>query len=207
MSFDIVSDIHLDKDNVWIPGDNRGDGLILAGDIFEIESQMEIGIKYLTYLSTLYECIIYIPGNHEFYNTNGTPIELLQDMLKEMCEEIPNIHILIDDIFEYKSYIFVGTTYYTHIYSSGKISPNNDFRFIYSDYDKLLTFDSMNDLHKQSKQKLLTNLENIKKCQDTIVVVVTHFNPGIVGSKIHVDDEQWIAYDSHDIFNSGLVDK
>lgn len=207
--FDIVSDIHLSHKNIWLPPENHKEGLILAGDIFEFDAQLEMGIRYLKLLSTFYECIIYVPGNHEFYTDNEErPIYFLELIVQErLNNEVPNVHLLLDDVFVYKHYTFVGSTYYTHISHPKSICPNSDFYKIYTDFGFILTFESMNELHDECKGKLIENLKSIKD-DDTLVVVVTHFNPGITSSKTkHRDDEQWIACDSKPIFETKLVNK
>lgn len=206
--FDIVSDIHLSHKNIWLPPENHKEGLILAGDIFEFDAQLEVGIRYLKLLSTFYKCIIYVPGNHEFYTKDEEkPIYFLELIIQErLKEDVLNVHLLLDDIFVYKNYTFVGSTYYTHIYHPNAICLNSDFYNIYTDFGLKLTIKSMNQLHEECKGKLLEKLKGIQ--DDTLVVVVTHFNPGITSSKKkHVDDEQWIAYDSLPIFETKLVNK
>ena len=84
LNIQIASDLHLDqmkiykKEKLIYP---EGDILILSGDICHI-SEIEKHRLFFQYLDENFQYVIYVPGNHEFYNDSGTTIEESEKILR-----------------------------------------------------------------------------------------------------------------------------
>jgi len=100
MILHVASDIHLEflnkrsRDKV-ISGfgaaqaRDKADGLVLAGDICELD-HIDILQEFLLACSSWYTQIFYVPGNHEFFKTGiKAGLELISEKLK-----VPGLHHL-----------------------------------------------------------------------------------------------------------------
>lgn len=96
----IMSDLHIELHD-HIPSASEyitpsADVLILAGDIGRIHKYEQLRC-FLKDLCSMFQIVLYVPGNHEFYKVDSVEPksvnELLEDLLK-IKEEIPNLYIL-----------------------------------------------------------------------------------------------------------------
>ena len=97
----IASDLHIERscndvhdlNNYIVP---KADVLILAGDIGSLYKIKQLE-EFLKNLSSLFQAILYIPGNHEFYTMpEYQPIgyRALEKRLESLGQKISNLHIL-----------------------------------------------------------------------------------------------------------------
>ena len=126
-----ISDIHLEFysfnkiakiANKIIPNSKI---LVLAGDIGKPVSrikktQAKINKCYeyfLNLLSTKFDKIFLITGNHEYYNNLGVSIEDINRTIKTICENIgkSNVIFLNNNYYDYKGYRYIGTTLWTEV--------------------------------------------------------------------------------------------
>lgn len=110
MKLQITSDIHCDKykNNIFghmvtsDPVHDVDNVLILVGDISHAVS-IERHYKFFQYLSRKFKKILYIPGNHEYYNNFYIPIEESDAKIRFFLKKFPNFvylqneSIIIDD--------------------------------------------------------------------------------------------------------------
>ena len=85
--------------------------LILAGDIGSLYKIDQLR-KFLEKLSNLFQVILYIPGNHEFYTVaqhKTLSYKALEARLQSL-ESIPNLHILNRSSVRIKDVCLVGCT-------------------------------------------------------------------------------------------------
>lgn len=102
MKFQYLSDIHIEYKNDQVPDPlkyitpGQSTTLILAGDIGSLYKFNQLRF-FLKALCTYFSTVLYVPGNHEFYQMTGyEPLqwpELLQ-RLSILESEIPNLHVL-----------------------------------------------------------------------------------------------------------------
>lgn len=94
-----MSDLHLGVSEFNIPplDEDQDCTLILAGDIKEGYSHLD----YLKSLSKRFQHVIYVPGNHEFYDQDYL---VVHDKWKDKTKDVDNLHfldnesIVIDDV-------------------------------------------------------------------------------------------------------------
>ncbi len=104
MKLHILSDLH-NEFSEYIIQKTDADILILAGDIGISLDGINFAKKYIN----KYKHIIYVPGNHEYYNQNLSRTAL---EMKNYAKEI-GIVFLDNDYFLLEDTIFIGSTLWT----------------------------------------------------------------------------------------------
>lgn len=152
----LVSDLHLEFADVDLPNTNDADILILSGDIMlscvlhkypdyfpnnkdtviRTGDRAEWALRFRSFLdrvSSQYENIIYISGNHEFY---GGKWYQSHETLKQECSRYNNIHYLEDDVVIIGDYSYIGCTLWTDLNRQDPVTEwtvkesMNDYRVI-----------------------------------------------------------------------------
>jgi Icc-related predicted phosphoesterase len=163
MKFHILSDLHIEfTTHKYHPVGRKwpeSDILILAGDIGVgrsarnfIEEQAKI------------RPVIYILGNHEFYNND---MDDIREFWNEV--EIENLYVLDNKYVDIGGYRFIGSTLWSD--TTGSAIPMNDFSLINNGY---FTQNIGTKMHKENV-KWLENA--IKESVDKECVVITHHLP------------------------------
>jgi Icc-related predicted phosphoesterase len=161
MKIKLVSDLHLEFSDCFIKNDEGCDVLILGGDIMIAEDLhdhpgfdfnpyshgafADLGRKQqrvATFRDFLKRCsfqfphVIYIAGNHEFYN--GKFHKGIQ-YLRDECAKHPNVYFLENDTKIIDDVVFVGATLWTDMNKGDPLTLHavrdmmNDFRIIRND--------------------------------------------------------------------------
>jgi predicted phosphohydrolase len=190
----IFSDIHYDKYpdiqdlfeklDFYYPNVNKEkEILILAGDIGIATEINELGklcirpgyTQVLKYLKSRWNRVILVPGNHEYYTSKGSVVDV-NNLISNECEKFM-IDFLNKDVLELNGYVFLGCTLWSHTKKEvfDELNPKN-WSFI--DYEGLIT------LHNTHKQWLENNLEKYKirneQNKESLkgkVIVITHYLP------------------------------
>jgi predicted phosphohydrolase len=170
-NFQIESDIHLEtnKDEVIKKIKPLAENLILAGDIGQpLDPHFESFIKYV---SSNFKNIIYVAGNHEYYNSYGMTIRKVNNTIQYIFSKYPNVYFLNNSKIVINNITIIGSTLWSSPISDTYF---NDFKnFIYDD-DGCITIDKFRKMNKESILFLESQLENC--CHDK-TIVVTHFMP------------------------------
>jgi UDP-2,3-diacylglucosamine pyrophosphatase LpxH len=105
LSFDLISDLHLDSDDFSWVGQPTSTVCIVAGDIAQDRNVL---IRTLKHLSTCYQAVFYIDGNveHKYYMKN---LHSSYTDLKHQLSTIENLQFLHDDIIVIEGVAFLGT--------------------------------------------------------------------------------------------------
>ncbi len=199
---DVVSDLHLEHyvstkeflENIMVTPhkDSKTQGvLILAGDI----CQINVLPKYRDFfdlMSSLYLRVIYVPGNHEFYQGVGVNTDI--DTAKKFFKSFSNIDFLANgDYVKVGEVAFVGATLWTDVThclsarDATEIMKWPDFRFVKveksSGVPETQTLESMATLHKKDLDALTVSLNLLDVPTVRSIVPITHFSPV---SKVHL---------------------
>ena len=206
MKIKLVSDLHLEFSDCFINNDEGADVLILGGDIMIAQDlhdhpepantadQMAIangtglGRRQMTAqrfrdffkrCSFQFPHVIYIMGNHEFYNGK---FYAGIDYMREECAKYPNVYMLEQDTKIIDDVVFVGGTLWTNMNKRDPLTMHaiegmmNDFRIIRNDHRNYATMSALDVAIRHDKT--LAYIEHIvhehrnKKC-----VVVGHHTP------------------------------
>lgn len=167
MRINYFSDVHLEFGPQLSP-DNDAELVVAAGDI-GISKQ---GVEWLKQLN---KPVVYVAGNHEFYNCE------YKQTLRELRAECAGsqIHFLENDRLIYKGIRFLGCSLWADLFLEGSEKAEalgltlNDFRKIRFDDD---AFDqkAFSELHHYSRQWLEHELA---KPFNGKTIVVTHHAP------------------------------
>ncbi len=166
MKIKLFSDIHIEFGNAHMIDDLFSninvDAFIVPGDL----ANQEMIVKVLHEIDKMVQVpVIFVPGNHEYY---GSQKSYVDHLLKN--EKFDHIKILIEDVFEYKDIVFLGSTGWWDNITLYHTNALNDFRVIYD----IISNDNGMAWGRCSKDFFKTNLE---KYQDRKVVCVSHNMP------------------------------
>ena len=206
MKIKLVSDLHLEFSDCFINNDEGADVLILGGDICiaqdlhdhpepantadqaAIANGTGLGRRQLTAqrfrdffkrCSFQFPHVIYIMGNHEFYNGK---FYAGIDYMREECAKYPNVYMLEQDMKIIDDVVFVGGTLWTNMNKRDPLTMHaiegmmNDFRIIRNDQRNYAAMSALDVAIRHDKT--LAYIEHIvhehrnKKC-----VVVGHHSP------------------------------
>ena len=206
MKIKLVSDLHLEFSDVNIVNDQDYDVLILGGDICiaqdlhdhpepantadqaAIANGTGLGRRQLTAqrfrdffkrCSFQFPHVIYIMGNHEFYN--GKFYAGIEYMRNE-CAKYPNVYMLEQDTKIIDDVVFVGGTLWTNMNRRDPLTMHaiegmmNDFRIIRNDARNYAPMSALDVAIRHDKTlayiEHMVHVHKNKKC-----VVVGHHSP------------------------------
>ena len=206
MKIKLVSDLHLEFSDIMIPNDQNYDVLILAGDIMVAQDLHDhpesantsdqaavangIGLgrrqeraqrfrDFFKRCSFQFPHVIYIMGNHEFYN--GRFYASVEHM-REECARFPNIYMLENDIKVIDDVTFVGATLWTDMNKGDPLTMHaiegmmNDFRIIKNDKRNYASM-SARDVVTRHARTLGYFRSVLAEQHDKKFVVVGHHSP------------------------------
>lgn len=116
MKISYASDLHLEHDHNFTIND-RGDVLILAGDILPIKHVNKPQYaNFFEDMASKFTNILYVPGNHEYYGADLNDIHLLKYSLPSTVTVLNNESIIIDGIK------FLGGTMWTNLHNNSPLA-------------------------------------------------------------------------------------
>ena len=206
MKIKLVSDLHLEFSDCFINNDDNCDVLILGGDIMiaqdlhdhpepantadqaAIANGTGLGRRQMTAqrfrdffkrCSFQFPHVIYIMGNHEFYNGK---FYAGIDYMRDEIAKYPNIYMLEGDTKIIDDVVFVGGTLWTNMNKRDPLTMHaiegmmNDFRIIRNDYRNYAPMSALDVAIRHDKTlayiKLIVQEHKDKRC-----VVVGHHSP------------------------------
>ena len=223
MKIYVTSDVHLEFGDCIIENKDNVDVLILGGDImvaqdmhdypeeslnndFEIQSLGARQGKAKRFRDFLRRCsdnfphVIYIAGNHEFYNGKW-PAGI--DYLREECAKFPNVYFMENDSRTIGDHTFIGCTLWTDMNQGDPITlyhiagMMNDYRIIRnSDHGfRRLTPEDTALRHRDSLKYIQQMIEGQ---YDQKFVVVGHMSPSKLSTHPRYADDTMMngAYSS-----------
>ncbi len=179
------SDTHIEM----MPGFNPtipvlGDVLVLAGDIGSIRQPLTR--SFLTTICQKFPHVIYITGNHEYYQNDGFTIQQVDFMTAQFCATIPNMHFLNHGSWVHPSgqVAFHGCTLWSHVPAQLEDTVEasmNDYNLIYTceqlplgSKPRKLTVSDSNRMFDDQFAWLKSAVESSKTPKN---IVVTHHVP------------------------------
>lgn len=208
-SLQIVSDIHLEHrsinyDCIVQPIANI---LALVGDI---GSPFLPNLSdFITWCASKFDHVFYIPGNHEYYNTQALTINDINIMLDDICKLHSNVHFMYNTVYDIGKYTFIGSTLWSHvpdehIHTIQNIM--NDYRYIFATNERRITVADTNVEYQKNKAFIE------KSIQDAIVnnkipIVLTHHTPSMKGtsSPMHEGGVSCYAFSSTLSCTPGII--
>jgi len=200
MNIQIVSDVHAEfwaakeKFNFIKP---VAPILALLGDTCCCGSadDFETFKRFITELIPLYEHIIIVSGNHEYYYnpskkaaplTKANTLQGIDQKISLFCRTSPKLHYLNNNSLKIQmgktTYLIVGSTLWTWIapeHRKNIQSSMNDYNYIYvQDNNKIrrITSDDVANLHLKNYKYIRGQINKAKKLNYR-VIVLTHHKP------------------------------
>ncbi len=165
MNIQIASDLHLDQlsssfkyKELIVP---VSDILVLCGDICHIVTLNKYK-DFFDYLNKNFQYIIYVPGNHEFYNKKSMKIDELTKTIKEFLKNynkfiyLDNQSVLIEDI------LFTGSC----LWCKPNVNPPPWFHID-------ITKEEINNMNNES----INYLEKVSSLKYEKHIIITHYPP------------------------------
>lgn len=198
---DLMSDLHIDLCNnlnsiTELVGPVRKTSnriLILAGDIGNPTTK-----KYWDFLESccmIYQNVIFITGNHEYYNNKYTESEINNLIINK--PKPTNLHFLYKNKIVLNGVTFFGTTLWTQInkkYSKELAESINDSRCVLIESKtgkkKIITLNDWDNLHLDQLNWLK---QEIELEQSDKIVVITHHLP-----TPYLSHEKYRKYECYD---------
>lgn len=202
-----ISDLHLEFEPDFVLTNPYGASvLVLAGDVLLVEDikRFPLGIdrpdvksqryvrskrynQFFELASALYDHIVYVPGNHEFY---GGEYHNVLTVLKNELAKFPKVHLLNDEIFQpVPGVVFIGSTLWTDV-NKGDFATMDEIRHGMNDYKQIRVNHQGNQYSRYVKlspvmtmranavsQKFIFDKAKKHKQNGDVVVVVTHHSP------------------------------
>ncbi|MDX8397563.1 MAG: metallophosphoesterase family protein [Mariprofundaceae bacterium] len=180
MKLHILSDLHLEFAPIQLEKTDA-DIVILAGDI-------QPGAEGVTWAKESFDVpVLYVPGNHEYYDSVWPMDSLLSDMHAEAVGS--DVHVLDRASFELEGVRFLATTLWTDLYDkpfagveSGVIG--SDMGNIRASDGEMFHGDVAQVLFERNRDWLKTQLS---QAFDGRTVVITHHAPS--GKSMHAQYE------------------
>jgi hypothetical protein len=206
MKIKLVSDLHLEFSDCFINNDEGADVLILGGDIMiaqdlhdhpepantadqaAIANGTGLGRRQMTAqrfrdffkrCSFQFPHVIYIMGNHEFYNGK---FYAGIDYMRDEVAKYPNITLLEQDMKIIDDVVFVGGTLWTNMNKRDPLTMHaiegmmNDFRIIRNDKRNYATMSAL-DVAIRHDKTLGYIKHVVQEHKDKTCVVVGHHSP------------------------------
>lgn len=145
--------------------------LAACGDICSIEQLP----TYLDEVSSLYDYVLFVPGNHEYY---GKEMNSINVQLNIIHNDYSNVHIfspgkerllLRDDLAVH------GSTLWADVYKGCRV---NSKRTPISIGDRYLNYVDMNSLHEYAVKRLLDSMDYCLT-NDIDLIVLSHHAPSL----------------------------
>jgi predicted phosphodiesterase len=171
---------------------NKTKYTILAGDITNFKKREKILTRVVSELKPHTDHIIYVLGNHEYYEPGNKRISEIKNDYKKLCNNL-GISLLEDSSLETDDFVFYGATMWTKPTIGAFLRMNDHYSF--KDHQEVV------DLHEESVFQLSKFLAEHKiKATNKPLIVVTHHLPSFE----LIDDEYKIYGELNTGFASEL---
>jgi predicted phosphohydrolase len=175
--------------------------LCLAGDIGNpFLKNYELFLKWI---SKIYDKILLIADNHEYYSLDNKKImKDIENKIYEISKKFNNVIFLNNDFYEIGDYLFIGSTLWSRLpckknrYMLDKYEKINDFKFIYNEKNKNITYDDYDNFHQKSIDFINKVLDENKNKK---IILLTHHLP-----TFHLIHKKYKNYSSNIYFASDL---
>jgi hypothetical protein len=179
VTFQIISDVHLEcsvksiRDMIEV----KADVLCLLGDIGSPFQKSYV--DFLEECSGAFKYVLVLSGNHEYYNTDGHSISIIDEGIEGICASFSNVTYLNNKCVTIGDVQFIGSTLWSRLPEDIKYevaAMYNDYNYIYTSYGVKLHPDKTNDMFTSNLAFLEASIKDggVKGLKN---VVLTHHTP------------------------------
>lgn len=202
ITLQIISDIHLEFlreipatfDNIATPSAKV---LALLGDIATLHTP--ILESFFVWCKDNWEHVLYLPGNHEYYNGNcKNPLSMseIDCQLEKLCIKT-GVNWLANRVLDIEGHRFIGSTLWSKVpvdYRFRVGSGLNDYRRIFVSSEELLSVEVTNSLFEVNRNFIISSLESSISENISSVVVLTHHTPCMNGTSDPIHDNSSLRF-------------
>lgn len=179
----LISDLHFDANikpyrHTKVQSANV---LLIAGDVGNPRHLRYI--RFLEAMSGMYEHVVIIFGNHEYY-CNDCSFEELETEFRTRIKHLTNVYFLQKDTVKIGETTFLGVTLWSKIDEAKKSyikNSMNDYKLISKSKGVLFTPDDCNKIHDDHLKWLCDTVANL----NGPYIIITHHIPIITNHTIH----------------------
>ena len=195
VNFQIASDLHIERMTGVVRATDFlkpvAPTLVLAGDIGSLYLYGQLK-AFLRECCDMFENVLYIPGNHEFYRVQGYSEASFEELLGRVARldrSIPNLTTLYRGVVELHGVMIIGCT----LWSNPMLHKIPPYIVRNSTLRRVLRYRSE---HIAAREMIERGLK-LAACRTQNVLVVTHHSPTFrVLSPQKIDDEYRSLYAS-----------
>ena len=187
VSIQVASDLHLEFYGSFdqIPSDiiiPKAPILALLGDIGL--ACTEILRSFLLQQADRFEHVLFLAGNHEYYNHGNKQHTVSEQMewMQNVCSQRDNLHFLEKGCYQVNGVVILATTLWSYIPNSIATQAErsmNDYHIGYTAKDTQMRVHDTNHEFHQSLQWMEDQIDSHK---DKPIVVLTHHTPLMKGT-------------------------
>ncbi len=165
MKIHVISDIHMEQGIPWKKMTTQADIAILAGDIGNPYKDNYRSL--LVELSLTHKVVFVVSGNHEYYNTHT--MEEVEKRIRNVCEDLTNVHYLQKDVYVWNKIKFIGCTLWADAKDPSLCKQMGDFTHVPE-----MTFEKFTALNADHRSWLEGELGKNSKDYDRTCVITHH---------------------------------
>lgn len=180
MKIQYISDIHfelLDKqnsfDSFFKDFKKMADILVLAGDVgYPYEKHY---INSLKIFSEMFEYVILIHGNHEYYNSHGNKQKTSEDIVQQTKmllynNNLTNIYFLDNSYVDIGEYRFVGSVLWSNV--------DKESKYVFDKYSRKYVCNINHEKNQSLHKQCCEYIQNIcNETKDKKIIMITHYLP------------------------------
>lgn len=152
--------------------------LVMAGDVATYDCPLLP--LFLDWVSSKFDHVLWVLGNHEFYNTKRLSMCEIKNKLRSLCSLQRNVRILDNEFVMFEGVIFIGSTLWSHVPTEHQEKVQtmvSDYRYIFAENKNTqVTCHDTNKLHEESVEYIRNIIRQNKMFKK---VVITHHAPSI----------------------------
>jgi len=199
MKIALASDIHLEFGDYKIENLEGADVLILSGDIMtDPMIGNDLTTKFFKQCSEKFPHVLYIAGNHEFYNGH---LFKTREKIKNFVTQFKNVEFLDNTHYFINDVLFYGGTLWTNFDNENPLVMHT-IRFSMNDYYKISNNNrkfAPEDALNEHKLFLAGLKDTLDKFKDHKTVVIGHHAPSKLSIHARYRDSKTNAAFSSDL--------
>jgi predicted phosphodiesterase len=162
MKFQVFSDLHLELRESYPHIEASCDVLVLAGDIGHIDC--ELYREFIAYCSTQWKHVIYVLGNHEFYDSVRSYSEMLL-IYKRFFLTFRNVYLLDNEVIVLEDIFFYGSTMFTSALPEFLEERIKSFNARMISFDQFMKFENFLQHFKKQNKVVITHFPITRECE------------------------------------------
>lgn len=201
-----LSDVHNEFSTFNVPATDVDSmaTLVLAGDI-GVAKRPNTLHPFLEDVSKRFANVLYIPGNHEYYN-DGSLLRT-EAKLADICAKYPNVHYMNRQTRKIDDVLYIGATLWTDFKKGDPIvmlqagEELNDYEHIRTGthaepYRRTIRPIDIIGIHLDHRSFIETELKKAKLAGEKKVVVFTHHGPSFMSrpKEMRPTNTDWAYY-------------